>query len=207
MNQSERFHGLLRVELSPKLRRDGFRGSGNTYWRVSGERVDVVSVQGSRYGDACCVNLGAHYLFLPSEGGGVTDLRKFKEYHCVFRERLREEGEEDHWWYYGENEAAALAGAAGLLDTYTRRAGLFYARFGPFPEVFERITPAQLDAGDFSQMPPGPTQVIAILTMARMMLHLGQPDRCREFAEVGLRQAGLATGLIPELERLRDAVA
>ena len=205
MHASDRFHRLLKVALDPVLRRDGFKGSGKTHWRLSGERVDVVNVQGSKYGDACCVNLGAHYLFLPSEGGGgVTDPKRFKQYDCVFGERLHEEGETDHWWQYGESEVAARAGVEGLLDTYSRRASLFYARFDPFPGVFERITPAQLDEGDFSQMPPGPTQVVAILTMARIMLHLGRPERCREFAEVGLRHVGFATGLIRELETLRD---
>jgi len=71
--------------------------------------------------------------------------------------------------------------------------------------VFEQITPAEIDAGDLSNMPPGSlTEVLAALAMARGMNHLGHREKCCEFAEVGLRHLGRAVGLKTELERLRD---
>jgi hypothetical protein len=50
------------------------------------------------------------------------------------------------------------------------------------------------------------TGVSAALTMARIMNHLGRREKCREFAEVGLRRPGSAVGLRAELERLRDTI-
>jgi hypothetical protein len=54
-------------------------------------------------------------------------------------------------------------------------------------------------------MPAAMTQVYAALTMARVMKHLGRVEKCREFADVGLRHLGHASGLKAELHSLRDA--
>jgi hypothetical protein len=88
---------------------------------------------------------------------------------------------------------------------YKRRGAQFFARFEPFPDVFERTTPADIESGDLSKMPAAMTQVRAALTLALIMKHLGRREKCREFAEVGLRHLGRAVGLRAELESLRDA--
>jgi hypothetical protein len=203
MDANELFHHLLSRDLSPLLRPDGFKGSGKTFRRINGDRTDVIGIQGRRHGGQCCVNLGTHFSFLPSEGGGhVVDPRKLKEYDCAFRERLHDANESDRWWRYGASNAEAEASVASLVDVYKRRAILFFGKFEPFPDAFERITPADLDGGEVSNM-PGTTLVRGALTMARIMRHLGRHERCREFAEVGLRHLGRALGLKEELERLR----
>jgi len=207
MDHYERFHELLKQDFFPVLRADGFKGSGTTFRRVQADRIDVVNVQGSRYGGQCCVNVAVHFPFLPSAGGiSVREPKKLKEYECAFRNRLHEASESDHWWTYGTNDSEAKASIAGLVDIYRRRGALFFGKFEPFPQVFEQITPDEMDAGDLSNMPPGNlTQVLAVLTMARIMNHLGHHEKCRGFAEVGLRHLGGATGLRAELERLRDS--
>src|SRR5690606_23214119 len=121
--------------------------------------------------------------------------KKLKEYECTFRGRLCEAGEADHWWAYGETDAQAEASVASLIELYKRRGALFFNRFIPFPEVFERITPAELDAGDFSKMPAAMTGAQAALTMARIMKHLGRDDQSRAFAQIGLQRVGRATSL------------
>jgi hypothetical protein len=206
MDAYERFHQLLKRDFSPLFRADGFRGSGNTFRRIKGGRIDVLNVQGSSYGGKCCVNIATHFSFLPSEGGGrVTDPKKFKEYDCTFRDRLHEANQSDHWWTYGASDAEAEASVANLIDMYKRRGAQFFARFEPFPDVFERTTPADIERGDLSKMPAAMTQVRAALTLALIMKHLGRREKCREFAEVGLRHLGRAVGLRAELESLRDA--
>jgi hypothetical protein len=57
-------------------------------------------------------------------GGQVTEPKKFKEYECTFRDRLRE-AKEDHWWNYGTTDAEAEASVASLVDLYKRRGALF----------------------------------------------------------------------------------
>jgi hypothetical protein len=206
MDAYKRFHQLLNRDFSPLLRADGFKGSGNSFRPVKGERIDVIGVQGSRSGGECCVNLGAHFSFLPSEGGGrVTDPKKFREYDCTFRGRLHEATEGDHWWTYGTSDAEAEASLADLIDLYARRGGLFFTRFEPFPDVFERIMPADIVDGDLSKMPAAMTLPYAAMILARIMNHLGHGEKCRQFAEAGLLHVGRAASLQWELERLRDA--
>ncbi len=203
MDPYERFHQLLRRDLSPLLRADGFKGSGTTFRRLTGDRIDAVNIQGSRYGGSCCVNTAVHFFFLPTASGGSVDTKRIKEYECAFRTRLHEQSA-DHWWTYGESGGQAEAGIARLVEMYNRRGRAFFGQFEPFPDAFESITPAQLEAGDFSKMPGQMTIVLASLTMARILDHLGRRTRRQEFAEVGLRHLGGAARLKPELERLRS---
>jgi hypothetical protein len=206
MDAYERFHQLLKRDFFPLLRADGFKGSGTTFRRVNGDRIDILKVQGSLSGGKCCVNVATHFVFLPTDGGSeITDPKKLKEHHCTFRDRLHEAKEGDHWWGYGEDQGESEASVASLVDLYRRRGAWFFGKFEPFPDVFERITPAHIDAGDLTVMPAADTVVRAALTMARIMRHLGSRKRSREFAAVGLRHLGHAVGLKAELERLRDA--
>lgn len=205
MNDYEYFHHLLKRDFSPLLRAEGFKGSGTTFRRIKNEIIHVVNIQGSRYGGQCCVNLCVHLSFLPIPGMDLLiDPKKVKEYECRFRSRLHEPGEDEHWWSYGTTEAEAEAGLANLIATYRRCAALFFNKFEPFPEVFERITPAEIDARDFSRLPAWPWGGLE-LTLALIMKHLGHFEKCRQFAEVGLRHLGCAVGLEPELKRLRNA--
>jgi hypothetical protein len=204
MEASRHFHQLLKRDFAPLLRAEGFKGTGATFRRVKDDVIHVVNIQGSHYGDECCVNLGLHFSFLPTAGDSpLTNPAKLKDYECEFRDRVHEADESDHWWAYGSTEAEAQANAANLIDMYRRRGRLFFQGFEPFPDVFERVTPAQIDAGDLSHLPAEMTLVRAALTMARIMHHLGRSGRCRHFAQVGLRHLGRAVGLKEELQRLR----
>ncbi len=204
MDAYKHFHLLLRRDFAPLLRLDGFKGSGSTFRRIKGDTIHVINIQGSRYGGKCCVNLGVHYFFLPTVGRAFTvDPKKLMEYDCEFRSRLHEENEPERWWNYGTNQVEAEASITNLIELYRHRAWRFFEKFEPFPDVFERITPAEIGRGDCSKLPAAMTLVRAALTMARIMNHLGRVDERRQFAEVGLKHLGGAVGLKPELDRLR----
>jgi hypothetical protein len=208
MRDLVRFCELLKRDLLPLLCSQGFEAHGGILRRVQDERIDVVSLLGSRRDRHCCVNLGVHYSFLPPAGraaGAQADFRQLREHDCVFRERLREAGEAEPWWSYGSDEATAEANAADLVDTYRRRAPMFFSRFEPFPQIFFEVTPKQVEAGDFVVTPACQTRLHGALTMARIMKHVGNLDRCREFAELGLGHLGEATRLRAELEQLRSS--
>jgi hypothetical protein len=206
MDAYDRFHSLLRRGFCPILREDGFKGNGTTFRRINGDAIHMINVQGSIYGGQCCVNLAVHFSFLPTAGGRtLSDSKKLKCSECDFRDRLHEETESDHWWRYGTNDAEAESSVANLIDTYKRWGTHFFDRFEPFPEVFERITPAEIDTGDLSRMPAPMILVHAALTLARIMHHLGRKEKCHQFADIGLRHLGHAVAFQDELERLRDA--
>jgi hypothetical protein len=138
MYDLERFSELLRRDFVPLLRFHRFEPCGAVFRRVSGERIDIVSLQGSRSGRSCCVNLGVHYTFLPAWGRAEGARRAgdigFRQHDCAFRERLREAGESDRWWSYGPDDATAEASAASLVATYERRAHLFFESFEPLAD-------------------------------------------------------------------------
>jgi hypothetical protein len=205
MRDLVRFSEFLRRDLIPLMHDQGFEASAGVFRRVKGERIDIVSLVGSRHGRRCSVNLGVHYSFLPPSGRAhraSADSGELREHDCAFRGRLCEAGESDRWWDYGSDEAAAQASAASLIETYGRRAPLFFAKFEPFPEVFCEVTAADIEASDFVVMPACHTRVHAALTMARIMKHVGRLDRCREFAEVGLRHLGPGSRSERELKEL-----
>jgi hypothetical protein len=147
MYDLERFSEVLRRDFVPLLRSQGFEPWGAVFRRVSGERIDIVSLQGSRSGRRCCVDLGVHYTFLAARGragvGAKVSDAGFRLHDCAFRERLREAGESDRWWSYGSDESTAEASAASLVDTYQRRAHLFFETFQPCSD--EALVRAELD--------------------------------------------------------------
>jgi hypothetical protein len=73
----------LLKELTPALRKLGFKKKGMTWRRDSGDLIDVVNIQGSRWGG------GAFYVNVGIYLGG--DSRDPKEYECTFRHRVAHE--------------------------------------------------------------------------------------------------------------------
>jgi hypothetical protein len=80
--------------LAPKLRAQGFRGSGQNYRKTDGDFVFIVNFQGSLRGDRFYVNLGAQPFFIPTEGNTALNPKNIKEYECIFRKRV---GKEWQW--------------------------------------------------------------------------------------------------------------
>jgi len=137
MYDLERFSRLLARDFVPLLRAQGFEASGSVFRRVTGDRIDVVCIQGSRRRRQCRVILGVHYTSLPPAGrpAGILALNgRFRHHDCAFRECLHEQGETDRWWSYGTDDATAAASAASLAETFARCAEPFFSQFEPSPE-------------------------------------------------------------------------
>jgi hypothetical protein len=183
---TQEFRAHLRTKLAPFLRASGFSGSGVTFRRVRGEVIQLLHVQGSRTGESCCVELCVHLTFLPTVLGRATDPKKITFGDCEFRNRLVPRGESDWWWEYGRDRDSTARSADDLTAVIRRVALPHFDRFGIFPGAFEEITPQAIAAGDLSVLPGPLTVPRAALTMARIAAHLGQSERAREFAEVGL---------------------
>jgi hypothetical protein len=89
------FREQLKRKLAPLLRGHGFSGSGVNFRRHVGDVIQVLNIQGSRYGGSCCVNLAVHLTFLPTVLGDPPDAKKITESLCEFRKRLAPDGEFD----------------------------------------------------------------------------------------------------------------
>jgi hypothetical protein len=180
------FMDALRQRFYPRLRAEGFKGSGQNLRRVVGPVIQVINIQGSRHGGSCCVNLGIHLQFLPTVLGALPEAKTMDEPSCEFRRRLGRENESDHWWEYGSSEAEAQASAADLISLYFDRGAPFFARWADFPGPFEDVTVEQIARGDVNGLPGHKTQVRAALAMARIHEYLGNADLARSFALLGI---------------------
>jgi hypothetical protein len=193
MDNRSTFHTELRQRFFPLLRERGFKGSGSSLRRLVEERIDVVGIQGSRYGGSCCINLGVHFTFLPrSWTSDAIDPFKLKDYECEFRTRLHYDSESDHWWAHGNTEQEAVLEVSHLSALFQERGYVFFDRFSLFPGFLGSITPKQIDSGDYSDLCY--TQVRSSLVMARIMKRLGNSELRKQFAQVGLRHLGEGYG-------------
>lgn len=198
----------LKTRLAPLLRAEGFAGSGVTFRRQTGVVIQVLTAQGSNYGDSCCVNLGTHLTFLPTTLDEPSDPKNITESLCEFRRRMAPEGQSDRWWNYGSDRREASAAVEDLVGLTRRMALPFFERFRDFPAAFEGVTPELIASGDFSLLPGGVTAVRGALAMARIAAHLGQASRARDFARVGVACLGsgplTAVGIARELAALAE---
>ena len=119
------FTSLLSKHLYPRLRAEGFRGSGTTLRRVEEPVVEVFNVQGSSGGDRCYFNLGLHLTFLPAEGGQLVAPRDLSESHCAFRARIDPPAGQQFGWSYGSSESEAESNASRAVLEWERQAKPF----------------------------------------------------------------------------------
>jgi hypothetical protein len=193
------FLKLLAQSLFPVLRSEGFRGSGSTLRRTNKPIVHVFNVQGSRGGDRCYLNLGAHLSFLPTEGGGAVPSAALQEYHCVFRSRLHPPSDQEFGWSYGTNDEESAANVARIVSAWPSEGRNFFARYSSYPEAFVALTRSTVP----SALHPRDT-----LHYARIAVELGLRHEAIAFAESGLeRTSQQATGLRRELDRLLESLS
>ncbi len=77
------YNKWLQRALAPALKQHGFKKSGATWRKESGEGIRVLNLQGSQWGPSFYINLGVYFRAL-----GDDD--KPTEYHCHVRTRLCE---------------------------------------------------------------------------------------------------------------------
>jgi hypothetical protein len=202
-----RLDDALRLHLAPVLRADGFKGSGRTYRRTVNGVVQVVNVQGSRWGGSFAINLGLHPLALPIRSDQPADSRKINEIDCVFRRRLRED-ERDQWWSHDSAESAVVA-ARAAAEVY-RKVGqaLLKRQSGPDAPIWT-LRPDELDQA--GQRLEGFTLYTfrkgALASLMAQIRHASSDvTAARAFARRA-REEGLAGVDLAELEALVGPVA
>jgi Domain of unknown function (DUF4304) len=206
MDARSMFLAKFKSIVSPILKEEGFRGSGNTWRRQTKEVIHVINVQGSIYGGQACVCLGIHLDFFPIPGKAFTfDPKKIKEPECAFRSRLRYPDGKDTWWQYGNSEEEAQDSALDIRKTYLDFGRSHFNQFHSFPDDFTKITPETFPAQPRGVSPPTYGKIWALLAQARIYHHLGNREYTSRFSEMGLANLGKAVGLKAEFERLRTS--
>ena len=200
----EAFYAALKAEFAPALRGLGFNGSGSNFRRIRGEIINVVNVQGNKYGGSVAVNLGLHLSFLPApiSGEPLADIEAIKAYDCEFTNRLAPGGRADHWWKYGTWLKQPARQVSHLTETYLEVGEPAFTRFDTIDKILKMVDLAAIDALDHIETFGYVSTVRAALTVARIYHHQGRHDEADAYARAGLRNIQRATVLRPAFEAL-----
>lgn len=196
-----RLETSIRSILRPALSNDGFRGAGRTFYKESNGLIQLVNVQGSRYGGSFAINLATQPSSAPTTLGETPNPSRLTESECEFRRRLSANGD-DQWWSYSTTQKS--------MDSAVREATLLYQDFGR--KILETI--GGTNSPLFSLMPAempefrerllgfASTRCRTALVLARLRHAEGRTDESRAFASDGLRHVGRAIAIRSELEEL-----
>ena len=189
----------IRNFLLPFLKEDGYGGSGLTFRRVRSEFIEVVNIQGSRYGGQFAINLGFHLLALPDTLGNHPDPKTIAEPLCELRRRLAESGS-DQWWNHDGSQDGMDLAVIAASEVYTSIGRPLFARMEGMD--FNTLSPENFVNGKYDLLGFHSSKVRMALMLARLRKAQNKPAESKTFAAYGLAHVGLATMLKEELELL-----
>lgn len=196
----------MQAKFAPSLRRDGFSGTGQRYWRVIGSQCQIVEAQGSRSGGKFAVNLGIQPMSVPLRSGNMADPKRMREMECMFRRRLAAQ-KGDQWWDYEPNQAS--------IDTAVGEACAIYEQVGKRQlegmaepnSPINTVTAEAFAARAFNFNGFGNTGIMMAWTLAQMRKAAGNSAEAREFARVALGEIGDGAGGSGLKAQLRELLA
>jgi hypothetical protein len=140
MNASE-FKKLSTKYLGPKLRENGWKGSGFNFYKTTGNHIiQILGIQGSWYGGSVCCETAVHFDFIP-DLGGKTDPSKVSYASCFVRQRLSPKGKGDYHWTLRDNESENIKSLNQIFEALQEFGVQFYKDFENFPHPFDKIKP------------------------------------------------------------------
>jgi uncharacterized protein DUF4304 len=179
----------IQSQFAPTLRRDGFSGTSQRYWRVVGAQCQLVEVQASRNGGKFAVNMGIQPMSVPLLSGEVPEPERIRAPNCLFRRRLAiQQG--DQWWDYQSNQPSMDASARDACAVY-EQVGRGQLEFMAQPgSPMNTLTPEAFAKGTFDFKGFSNTGVLMAWTLAHMRKATGRNAEAREFAHAALKEIG-----------------
>lgn len=200
------FFSLVRDDFAPALRDLGFKGSGQNFRRIRGEVINIVNIQGNKYGGSVAVNLGLHLTFLPASGSiNLPETSKIKEVDCEFRQRLVPRGRFDYWWKYDGFFGSPQKRVNHLVSTYLNRGEPRFLQFDSVEKIANMLQLDEIVCDKTYKFFGYVHAVRGALVMARVNRHIGNAELAVEFAKAGLKKLGRVTSLKPALEEFLNA--
>jgi len=199
------FFATLRAELEPLLHAAGFEGKGRAWRRCVGDAIQIMDVADNKYRDACFVDLGIHYWWLPTQARQpVSDAIDW--HACEFQTRLVSGTSS---WSYGLTAEIARNNARALIAAVTESGLPYFATWSALPGPFAAIEPddlrtRQTDLEEIRRNQrvrpftrelayPGHLEPVrAARALAHIHAHLGHADRAHAFASLARELAGLS---------------
>ncbi|MFK5921468.1 MAG: DUF4304 domain-containing protein [Verrucomicrobiota bacterium] len=200
----ERFFHELKTEFSPKLREVGFKGSGQNFYRILGDTIQIINIQGNKYGGSFAVNLAIQPVNLKLQGDTeFPNPKKIKEYECLFRKRLTPRGKSDYWWKYQGFLTNPEKSAANLIQCYFNIGESHFQHYSKLSVFLEELDLAQLSERT-SVIVADDYLVIARAAMIAAWIYESQGNitEAVRYAQFGLEHNPRAKGLNLELRRI-----
>lgn len=177
----------IRAHFAPRLRETGFKGSGRTYRRIRDDLIEIVDVQGSRYGGMFAINLAIHPCGVQSLSEGATE-KSIKEYECAFRRRLSAD-RGDHWWGTGATQESMDQAVQEAALVYQEHGAPLFDRIGGPNTLLLNITADSLASGDYDFAGFNLAPTLTALILMRWRLHQGRITEAKELALSALKDA------------------
>jgi len=196
-----RLEDSIRTHFLPHLKEDGFTGSGRNFRRVINGWIQVVNVQGTRYGGQFAINLGLQPVSIPDCLGNNPEPKKIIESLCEFRKRLAERGV-DQWWDYDRSQDSMDAAVVTAAGVYVRIGRPLLSRLGRPDSPLNLVSIEDIKNGRFDFLGFIYTNVRMALVYARLRKAEGKLAESKAFAEYGLAHVGSAVGLKNEFRKI-----
>jgi hypothetical protein len=178
---SDLIEDILREQITPLLKKHGFRKKGRTYYRPRQNWMDVLNVQSNKWntsGDGSfTVNLG---IFVPEvsravHGDDVTG--DPHEYDCILRERIGFLGAngkprlvgQDEWWKF-DNATDLTALAEKVARDIETKALNYFERYRTYADMM----------GDIAR---GESGIAAVPNAAALAVLMGDKDKAQQLIE------------------------
>jgi len=196
-----RLEDAIKKCLVPYVRQDGFTGSGRTFRRVINGWIQVVNVQGSRYGGQFAINLGLQPLAIPDVLGNTSDPKKITEPLCEFRRRLSESGG-DQWWKHDASAPSMEAAVSAAAEVYARIGRPLLNEMSSTESPLNTVSAEDFERSQFDFRGFKSTNVRMALALARLRQAQGKLSESRSFAKYGLAHVGDAVAFKRMFEQL-----
>ena len=177
-----RINHVIATDLGLRLKAEGYRKNGRTFFRADVDHTCAVNVQGRKWnaGDegSFAVNLGVYFPIVAELGGGVVARGAFpKENECSVSTRLGPGAADgaDYWWSIAAgDDMARLAAAVGaawndvgrpwmaLASTLRGAYGIYCERLLHFPAAIFALALGEREQATshvwtaIDRLPPGP---------------------------------------------------
>ncbi|MBU0761023.1 MAG: DUF695 domain-containing protein [Nanoarchaeota archaeon] len=202
------FKSLLKEKFSLMMRKHGFKGSGFNYVKeASNHYKHIVTIQASKYGCSCCIELGVFVdYFSKLEWNKELKDESIRAWDCEFRMRLTPDKKEDFWWEYGKTKKDALASIDNMIELFENKAFVLFDKFNSFPKPLISLTVKDLENKKHRELESHSALRVSLLIASTYKL-LGNKNKSKQFANWGFKQIDpngvVGTGLIPLFKAFR----
>lgn len=187
---SAEFKKLIAKYFTPRLRSEGWNGSGFHFRKTSEDNcIFVLSFQPDKYGGECWVEIGMHLDFLKNIDGQKYDLKKITCPSIDIRRRISPDSSVNYTWKYRSSEQDNKLVINSIWETFNSDGKDFINQFKGFPHPFLDIKVDDIDKRDDKYQINGipfPPDVRTAWYLSQVYLYTENNDKAKKFAEFGL---------------------